>query len=288
MINLETGEESSSGENAIPQSETSLFTHILRGGLLCLIFGVLDNLILHAGKATHWIGLTSYLAFGLFVVQSIVLSAIVGFNVRKHLIWWLFFIWSLGLVNLQLILIQFGAGEGYRFSSYSFPAFVYAFFAAQIGLIIFWAICGAYPRARIRLPLAAVTLTVACHPFWTLDKIASHYSAEQWLGLLTFFIVAAALTFGILRFLGFELGFPEESEFAEAEDAKSQFGIKHLFIWTTIVAVLFGIGGFVSWQAIFDQLFSQSFVINIGRTLLITVSLVACLLYTSPSPRDRG
>jgi len=179
----------------------------------------------------------------------------------------------LGLVNIQLILIKFENGEGYQFSNYAFRAFVYAFYAAQMGLIIFWAICGTYPRARIRLPVAAIALIFAWHPFWMLEI---HRSNAQWQGLLTFFAIAAALTFGILRFLGFELGFAEKSEFVEADkDARGQFGIKHLFIWTTIVAVLFGIGGLVSWQTIFDNILNQNFVIYIGRTLLITVSLVA-------------
>ena len=281
MTDLKTSEQNSLGDNAsrwlelISPSDASLFGHILRGGLLCLIFGVLDNVILLAGKGAHWTGLVSYLAFGLFVVQTIVLSAVVGLSVRKHLIWWLFFGWSLGLVNLQLILIHFEAGEGYSESNFAFLAFVYAFYAAQIGLTIFWAICGAYPRARIRVPIAAVTLLVASHPFWMLGG-GFRYSARNWIGLLTFFIVAATLTFGVLRYLRFELGFSEEFERGQAgKDGKSQFGIKHLFIWTTVVAVLFGIGGFVSWQEIFDNIFRESSVINFGRTLLITVSLVA-------------
>lgn len=281
MTDLETAEQDFTQDNAanwlqlIFPADATLFSHFVRGGLLCLIFGVLDNFVLHAGKSTHWTGLVSYLAFGLFVTQTMVLSTIVGLSARKHLIWWMFFIWSLGLVNLQLILIQLEAGEGYQFSSFAFSAFVYAFFAAQIGLVIFWAICGAYPRARIRLPIATTMLLIACHPFWLLDR-GTHYSIEPWLGLLTFFIVAAGLTFGILRYLRFGLGYSVKWEGGEADkDGKGQFGIKHLFIWTTVVAVLFGIGGFVSWQAIFDGIFRRGFVINMGRTLLITVSLVA-------------
>lgn len=288
VTDLETAERESLGDNAsrwlqlICPAEASLFSHILRGGLLCLILGVFDNLILHAGNGSHWTGLASFVAFGLFVAQTIVLSIVVGLGSRRHLIWWLFFSWSLGLVNLQLILIQFEAGEGHKsVTDFAFSAFVYAFYAAQIGLVIFWAICGTYPRARIRLPVAAVTFMIASHPFGLMDLVGFRQSNESWLGLLTFFIVAAGMTFGILRYLRFELGVFKQVEAGEADkdakgrDSKGQFGIKHLFIWTTIVAVLFGIGGFVSWQAIFDNIFRKGFVINIGRTLLITVSLVA-------------
>ena len=259
-------------------SEVHLFGHIMRGGLLCLIFGVLDNLILHVGQHYRWTAWLSFPAFGLFVAQTLVLSTIVGSNVRKHWVWWLFFSWSLGLVNLQLALIQFESGEGYRNSNFMFFAFGFALFAAQIGLIIFWMICGTHPRARIRLPIAAIVLILACHPYWLLSGIYVRYSARQWMGLLTFFIVAAAPTFGILRYLRFQLVPTGESNLAgdqSERDAKGQFGIKHLFIWTTIVAVLLGAGSLVSWQTIFREIFDQRVFINAGRTLLITVSLVA-------------
>ena len=58
-----------------------------------------------------------------------------------------------------------------------------------------------------------------------------------------------------------------------------QFGIKHLLAWTTIVAVLFGIGDAfgrtVGWDRILDSAFGQNFLINSGMTLLVTISLVA-------------
>ena len=284
MTESETGERNSTVDNrpswqqwAFP-TDASLFGHILRGGLLCLIFGVADNLILHVGKDNRWAAWLSYPAFGLFVAQTLVLSIIVGLNVRRHWVWWLFFSWSLGLVNLQLALIQFESGEGYRNSNFMFFAFGFSLFAAQIGLVIFWMICGTHPRARIRLPIAAVLLMIACHPYWILSEIYVRYTARHWIGLLTFFLVAAAPTFGFLRYLRFQLVPTGESKLAGDESergAKGQIGIKHLLIWTTIVAVLFGAGGLVSWQTIFRELFDQKVFINAGRTLLITVSLVA-------------
>ena len=284
MIDPETGDQNSRDDSTATWRQwlfppnASLFDHILRGGLVCLIFGVLDNLILVAGTSSSWTGLVSYLAFGLFVAQAIVLSAIVGLGVRKHLVWWLFFGWSLGLVNLQLTLIGYEAGEGYRNSKIAFLAFCFAFYAAQIGLIIFWMFCGTFPWARIRVPIATATLMIACHPFWLLN---SGYNYRGWVGLLTYFLIAAALTYGVLRYLRFQLRAADVVAISAAkgsqanQNAQGQFGIKHLFIWTTIVAVLFGIGGLVSWQALFNNLIRQNIVINLGRTLLITVSLVA-------------
>ena len=275
------GERDLDRANGLPEnrlnskSDRSLFTHIWQGGLLCLIFGIIDNIILQAIVSFQGSEAVAYFAFALFVIQTIVLSVVVGLSSRKHWVWWGFFVWSLSLVNLQLILINSQAGLSGR-SHIAFTAFVHAFFAAQIGLTIFWAICCTRPRLRIRLPLAAVMLMLACHPFWAPQ--ASRGSA-QWLGLLTFFIIAATLTFGILRYFRFQLGFPTESAIQTSDGPRGQFGIKHLLAWTTIVAFLFGIGDAfgrtIGWDTIFDTAFGQTYLINSGMTLLVTISLVA-------------
>ena len=276
-------EQNSERENRLPEklpnlkSDRSLFTHIWQGGLLCLIFGIVDNIILQAMLSFQGSARVAYFAFALFVVQTIVLSVVVGLNSRKHWVWWGFFVWSLALVNLQLSLIINQADSNFSGrSGYAFTAFVYAFFAAQIGLTIFWAICCTRPRLRIRLPMAAVVLMFACHPFWGAQ---ASYSSAQWLGLLTFFIIAATLTFGILRYFRFQLGFPAESAIQTSDGPRGQFGIKHLLAWTTIVAFLFGIGDAfgrtVGWDTIFDTAFGQTYLINSGMTLLVTINLVA-------------
>ena len=262
------------------KSDRSLFTHIWQGGLLCLIFGIFDNLILQAIVSFQGSEAVAYFAFALFVIQTIVLSVVVGLNSRKHWVWWGFFVWSLALVNLQLFLINHQVGTtGNSGEDIEFTAFVFAFFAAQIGLTIFWAICCTHPRLRFRLPLASFVLILACHPFWAPQGNLSTRISNRWLGLLTFFIIAATLTFGILRYLRFQLGSLNDSTSQANHEARGQFGIKHLLAWTTIVAVLFGIGDAfgrtIGWDRILDGAFGSAFLINFGMTLLVTISLVA-------------
>ena len=196
------------------KSGRSLFTHIWQGGLLCLIFGIVDNLILQALLSFHGSESVAYFAFALFVVQTIVLSIVVGLSSREHWVWWGFFVWSLALVNLQLYLINYQVSSSSHSgeSNIAFTAFVYAFFAAQIGLTIFWAICCTHPRPRFRLPLASFVLILACHPFWATQGNSLTRNSNHWLGLLTFFMIAATLTFGILRYFRFQLGFLTESD----------------------------------------------------------------------------
>lgn len=269
------------GKRSNLKSDRALFTHIWQGGLVCLIFGVVDNLILQAIVSLQGRELVAYFAFALFVVQTIVLSVVVGLNSRRHWVWWGFFVWSLALVNLQLFLIdnRVGSASTVGISNTAFTALVYAFFAAQIGLTIFWAICCTRPRLRVRLPLASSVLILACHPFWTTGQYSHSRSSEQWLGLLTFFIIASTLTFGILRYFRFRLGLVVESAIHTNHGARAQFGIKHLLAWTTIVAILFGIGDAfgrtIGWDTILDSTFGQTFLINLGMTLLVTISLVA-------------
>jgi len=284
VSNADVGEQDSERANwqseklSNLKSDRSLFTHIWQGGLVCLIFGVVDNFILQAMVSLQANESVAYFAFALFVVQTILLSIVVGLNSRKHWVWWGFFAWSLALVNLQLLLLSYQFGFNSYWSGIEFTAFTYAFFAAQIGLTIFWAICGTLPRLRVRLPLASSVLILACHPFWaTTDSFTR--SSNQWLGLLTFFIIAATLTFGILRYFRFQLGLLTESTIQTNSGAQRQFGIKHLFAWTTVVAVLFGIGDAfgrtVGWDWILDIAFGPAFLINFGMTLLVTISLVA-------------
>ena len=87
--------------------------------------------------------------------------------------------------------------------------------------------------------------------------------------------MASTLTFAILRFLRFRLGLPILAAGESSKDPQGQFGIKHLFIWTTIVALLFGIGGAVDWESVLEDVLKRDLVVNLGRTLLVTLSLVA-------------
>ena len=289
MSDANVGEQDPERPNSLSEnlssskSDRPLFTHIWQGGLLCLVFGFVDNLILQAMVSVTWNELVACIAFVVFVIQTVVLSVVVGLSSRKHWVWWGFFVWSLAQVNLQLLLInsQSGFSNYSRKSSIAFVAFVYAFFAAQIGLTIFWAICCRRPRLRVRLPLASTVLILACHPFWSIQGYSLSYNSRRWLGLLTFFIVAATLTFGILRYFRFQLDFPAESSIQTKHGTLRQFGIKHLLIWTTIVAVLFAIGDAfgrtVGWDTILNTASGPTVLINFGMMLLVTISLVAVI-----------
>ena len=72
----------------------------------------------------------------------------------------------------------------------------------------------------------------------------------------------------------FRLG-SKESWIAKAKSGRlDQFGIKHLFIWTTIVAVLFGIGRLILWSALANTFLNERTLPMVWRAVLMTMIAV--------------
>ena len=62
---------------------------------------------------------------------------------------------------------------------------------------------------------------------------------------------------------------------ADKKSRIDQFSIKHLFIWTTVVGLLVGIGRMVPWPAIAELILQKGFAKDVGRSLLMTLLVVA-------------
>jgi hypothetical protein len=193
------------------------------------------------------------------------LGSFVGFKVKRQPIWWLFFGWMLVLVNLVLILVKFNS---YSWTRASQSAFVYAFLTAQIGLVIFWGILGSTDWRR-RLPIAFFLLATGSYPYWFF------VGRQRWLSVMTCYIISVSVTCAFLRLWRFRLGSMESWNAIARGGRIDQFGIKHLFIWTTGVAVLFGIGRLVPWSFLATTFMNQSMISLLLRALLMTMIVVA-------------
>ncbi|MBW3599856.1 MAG: hypothetical protein KY475_21615, partial [Planctomycetes bacterium] len=76
---------------------------------------------------------------------------------------------------------------------------------------------------------------------------------EMWTELLVLQVVTLAILCGLLRLRGFRLQRIETaaSAVAAAEQRRLQFGIRHVLVWTTALAMLLGLGkalDLLSWQ----------------------------------------
>ena len=121
-------------DQSVVRDQDSVIRIFVKGLLICLVIGSLDWWVLSFVKNINLNSWPVFVAMGLFSVQTIALSVVIGRQVQRSPAWWLFFFWSLVLVNLNLMLFQFNV----HWNSGYLSALIFAFFTAQIGLVAFW------------------------------------------------------------------------------------------------------------------------------------------------------
>ena len=236
------------------------------GFAICIGIFILDYSVIGiVGMSQQGIGWETIFVFAVYVVQTACLGAFVGFQSKQSKAWWFFLGWMLVLINVHLNMVRFTT----NYMTTDINALVFAFFSAQIGLVVFWGVLGSEDW-RIKLTLSSVLLAVATYPLWTA------MSRERWYGAFVGYIIASFITCFVLRRMRFRLG-QNEATTENGADNRGQFTVMHLFIWTTVVALLFGIGRFVPWSDVFDELFDFVGRGTASRAVTITVSTAATL-----------
>jgi hypothetical protein len=245
----------------VERDQDSLIRIFTKGLLICMVIGLLDWYALSFITVNNQNSWPVFAAMALFSIQTIVLSVVIGLQVHQSPAWWLFFGWSLVLVNLNLMLIQFNVDWSARYLS----ALVFAFFTAQIGLVIFWGILDSSPFGR-RSVIAGFLFVACCHPYWL---VSESRNGSSWLTMMTAYLVAVIASSVVLRLSGFRLVARNQKLVGQ----EGQFSILHLFIWTTVVALLFGGGRMVNWNLLLENGNStSSLVLRSIMMTLITVS----------------
>lgn len=240
---------------------------IVAGLLACIGIFAIDMGVLELARYYDWKGISVYPVYAVFILQTALLGWVAGIKINQQPIWWVFFCWMLLLVNLVLILVKLNS---YSWDRTYQSAFVFAFLTAQIGLVLFWGILGTSDWRR-RIPIAVSWLAVASYPYWF-----GFMSVRDWLSVTTCYIISVAVACICLRLWRFRLGTREHWDATTIAGGRmDQFGIKHLFIWTTIVAVLFGIGRLVPWTYIAAAIADNGVIALFLRALLMTVIVVA-------------
>ena len=175
---------------------SSLIRIAIAGLVTCIGVFAIDMGAIEFARFHEWNGAAVYLVFAVFIVQTALLGTIVGIKVNRQPVWWLFFGWTLILVNLVLILVRFNS---YSWTTVNQSAFVYAFLTAQIGLVIFWGILGSTDWQR-RIPVAFFLLIGCCYPYWLF------IGDNNWLSVMSCYVISVSVTCALLRFRMFRLG----------------------------------------------------------------------------------
>jgi hypothetical protein len=178
--------------------------------------------------------------FTWYVVQVGLIGYVVGSGINRPALRWIVFGWVLLLVNLLTLSLAADSTDHYP-QAYLPPA---ALIAGQIGLCVVWAFLGD-TRWPIRWP-AMILSAAALHFLW--QGLGQHYSRNLWTELLALDVITLALLCGIMRLRGYRLirrddwegKSPATGPGASADARPLQFGIKHVLIWTTALAILLG------------------------------------------------
>ena len=254
--------------------ENSFLRPFLAGALICFVIGVLHNFVIVGWVAkTGWQGWPVAVAFVLLILQCFFISFFTGRQLvaNRKLVWaWIFFyLWCLLMINLALghVYIESARASHWQLS------LVFAFFQAQLGLMIIWGVLGSYDW-RKRFPLFAIGLWLFGYPLWSMDF--SRWVLRGWLTLLICYIVAVFSTALILRWLRFRItALQFETDPDKANIPQGQFSVFNLFVWTTIAATAVGVGRFVPWELVWESVWATEIRFGILVSILLTIIAVS-------------
>jgi len=214
------------------------------GVLLPAVVVVLDQYLVRMCKAGPNEYLMIALTFAVFIIQIGILSSLVGARVKARPYWWGVFAWSVLLVNLQV----FALAALHDTWLNPVKAFGLAFGSAQIGTIVCWGLLGKM-KWTTRIPFATSMFVLGWVFCLFLDE------RGNWMPILFLQCVATVLVGLGLRFMRFAIDDHDAALFPDVgrESQRLQFSIRHLFYWTTGVAILTGAGRLVGWQGLMDM-----------------------------------
>jgi len=156
---------------------------------------------------------------------------------KKQPLWWGILLWGVVLMDLQVFAIAGG-------SSWSRANAVgIAFASSQAGALICFAALGA-TSGRLRIPAAAIGLA------FTFFFAVSLSATDAWYTVLLLQALATAIVCLVLRWLGFRIERVDLLDTEERAENRMQFSIRHLFYWTTGVAIILALGRLIGWRTL--------------------------------------
>ena len=185
--------------------------------------------------------------FGWYVVQVGLVGYVVGRGIAHPWLRWIVFGWILLLINLLAGSLAMLAYLGWR-PEESMPSA--ALIAGQIGLGVVWAFLGD-TKWTIRWP-AMIVAVAGLFFLWL--SFGNYGGQRRWTELLVLQIITLSVLCGGLRLRGFRLLVLQEQDRLGHGDERRrplQFGIKHVLIWTTALAIVLGVArafDLLSWQ----------------------------------------
>lgn len=185
---------------------------------------------------------------------------------------WLIYGWCWVLVDLQTLVAASNAGPSYYWGNANrlLPS---ALFNAQLGLMTIWAVFGT-ARWYVRVPAAAILGLVLAIP-----QLKLHYQGSDLRGLLLLQMAILGIICLLLRFRGFRLVDPAALAATSGDLRPLQFGVRHVLIWTTSLAVLLGAARGLDMLSpeFLASLLGTRWIVNVTTGCLLAIVLVVAL-----------
>ena len=242
---------------------------LLVGALVPCVFSAVDHWLLSRLAENPTDRLHIGLTMGAFVVQIGVLGILCGHWLDDPRWRWGVYLWGWLLIDVQLLsALVFVAGTSdWTNAGYLLVA---SLFAAQVGLTIIWAILGT-TRWALRLPICGVLATLLALPIVGSYGFAGTMFPVQVTALLVLCLV--------LRWMRYRLDLiaTVQKRVASASQRALQFGVRHVLIWTTSLAVVLGALralDLLSWRAL-APFFQGGLAMLTAGILVATVFIVA-------------
>jgi hypothetical protein len=163
--------------------------------------------------------------FAVYVIEVGVLGLLAGGLIANPVLRWFIYGWSWAFLDLHVFV---GTLE---LRDIRVLMLADSLYAAQIGLLVIWAILGVRPGIAIRWPIALVVST-GFIPFIT---------TGNWILVLTQIVTLTTLAYR--QFRQYRLLDTDTLDPAARPSTPQpvQFGVRHVLIWTTTIAVLLAI-----------------------------------------------
>jgi hypothetical protein len=208
--------------------------------------------------------------FGWYVLQVGVMGSAVGRGITIPWLRWTVFGWNFLFINLLSALVVMSPSMQSHFGRVMPAA---ALVAGQTGLCVVWAFLGD-TKWTIRWP-AMIVATAGLVFLWL--SLGNHGGQQMWTDLLVLQILTLSVLCGGLRLAGFRLLVVEaQQDLPTGEGGRLrplQFGIKHVLIWTTALAIVLGVAkglDLLRWQAAME-------LVRSGLLWKVTVATAAAI-----------
>jgi hypothetical protein len=245
---------------------------VLVGIVVPTISVAVDHVLLAAAAAspTQNGGLL-ILALAALIVQVGLFGVLCG-RLPVPVFRWVLYGWCWVLVDLQTLVAGANAGPSYYWGN-SHRLLPSALFNAQLGLMTIWAVFGT-ARWYVRVPAAAI-LGLLC----AIPQLDVYYQGSDLSGLLFMQMAILGLICLTLRFRGFRLVDQASVATAAGGLRPLQFGVRHVLIWTTSLAVLLGAARGLNMLSpdFLSSLLGTRWIVNVTTGCLLAIVLVVAL-----------